>query len=179
MTPDETMRLAVSGAVAGLCPITEANLGDGIFPAADYLGAGGAFGLGTDSNVLIDAAGELRALEYAQRSVHRARNVLAPEAGQSTGRRLFDGALRGGAQALGLSISGLRRAQVPISSASTRPTRSSRGAAGTPCSTAGYLQAAQSIASGDGEQEGRRGGRHRHRELVRERYLRVMTGLLG
>ncbi|MBU0866434.1 MAG: formimidoylglutamate deiminase, partial [Alphaproteobacteria bacterium] len=64
---DEVSRLAASGAVAGLCPITEANLGDGIFPAIDYLAAGGAFGIGTDSNILIDAAGELRALEYSQR----------------------------------------------------------------------------------------------------------------
>src|ERR1051325_9456633 len=64
--------------------------------------AGGRFGIGTDSNVLIDPAGELRALEYAQRLTKRARNVLAPEAGRSTGRALFDAALAGGSQALGL-----------------------------------------------------------------------------
>ncbi len=76
MTPEETMRLAKSGAVAGLCPITEANLGDGLFPARDYLRHGGRFGIGSDSNVLINAAEELRLLEYGQRLIHRERNVL-------------------------------------------------------------------------------------------------------
>src|SRR4029079_10304592 len=60
MTPGETLRLAASGAVAGLCPVTEANLGDGLFRAPEYLLARGAFGIGTDSNVAIDAAVELR-----------------------------------------------------------------------------------------------------------------------
>jgi formimidoylglutamate deiminase len=104
----ETERLAKSGAVAGLCPITEANLGDGVFPAPDYLAAGGAFGIGSDSNVLIDAAEELRTLEYAQRLTRRARNVLARAPGSSTGGELFRAALNGGAQALGVA-GGLRR----------------------------------------------------------------------
>lgn len=100
LTPAETRDLAASGAVAGLCPITEANLGDGIFPAAAYLEAGGHFGVGTDSNIAIDAAGELRQLEYAQRLSLRGRNLLSLTEGQSTGRALLDGALQGGAQAL-------------------------------------------------------------------------------
>jgi formimidoylglutamate deiminase len=107
MTADETTRLAKSGAAAGLCPITEANLGDGVFPAEAFLAAGGHFGIGTDSNVLIDAAGELRSLEYAQRLMHRARNLIPRAAGRSTGRDLFDGALTGGARALGQDTAGL------------------------------------------------------------------------
>lgn len=99
MTEAEAARLAASGAVAGLCPITEANLGDGVFPTATYAGA---FGVGTDSNVLIDAAGELRQLEYAQRLVLRRRNVLAAAATPSTGRRLYAASIGGGAQALGV-----------------------------------------------------------------------------
>jgi len=91
----ETSRLAAVGAVAGLCPITEANLGDGIFPAIDYLAAGGAFGVGTDSNILIDAAGELRALEYSQRLAHRARALLAGEASPFVGANLYARALAG------------------------------------------------------------------------------------
>ncbi|HWT43727.1 MAG TPA: formimidoylglutamate deiminase, partial [Sphingopyxis sp.] len=75
----EVERLAASGAVAGLCPITEGNLGDGIFPAVDYLAGGGRFGIGTDSNILVDAAQELRALEYSQRLAQRARALLARE----------------------------------------------------------------------------------------------------
>ncbi|MGA0608286.1 formimidoylglutamate deiminase [Phenylobacterium sp. VNQ135] len=101
MTPDETAGLARSGAVAGLCPVTEANLGDGVFPTRSYLAAGGALGVGTDSNVLIEAAAELRGLEYAQRLVDRARNVTARGPGRSTGAALFQAALAGGAQALG------------------------------------------------------------------------------
>lgn len=101
LTPDETERLARSGAVAGLCPVTEANLGDGVFPAPAYLARDGSMGIGTDSNVQIGAAAELRALEYAQRLNTRARNVLARAEGASTGRTLFERTAAGGAQALG------------------------------------------------------------------------------
>ncbi|MBL9009737.1 MAG: formimidoylglutamate deiminase [Alphaproteobacteria bacterium] len=106
LTGSETRRLAASGAVAGLCPVTESNLGDGVFPAPAYLDAGGRIAIGTDSNVLISAAQELRALEYNQRLVRRARNVLAPPHG-STGRRLFDAAFAGGNRALGLDRRGI------------------------------------------------------------------------
>jgi formiminoglutamate deiminase len=99
MTDAETHVLAASGAVAGLCPITEANLGDGTFPAAEFAAAGGSFGIGSDSNVLIGPADELRQLEYSQRLSARARNVLG-QSGKSTGRALFAAALAGGAQAL-------------------------------------------------------------------------------
>nr|WP_291834022.1 formimidoylglutamate deiminase [Brevundimonas sp.] len=100
LTGDETTRMAKSGAVAGLCPVTEANLGDGVFPAVEFLAQGGTFGLGTDSNVLIDAAGELRALEYSQRLTRRGRAVLADKEA-STGGTLYRRALAGGAQATG------------------------------------------------------------------------------
>ena len=101
MTVDETVRMAETGAVAGLCPITESDLGDGIFPATDYRAAGGLFGVGSDSNVLISAAVELRTLEYSQRLRDRSRNRLAPPSGGSTGRGLFEAAKMGGARALG------------------------------------------------------------------------------
>jgi len=99
MTDAETDALAQSGAVAGLCPITESNLGDGIFPGARYMGQGGAIGLGSDSNVRIALTEELRTLEYSQRLRDRARNVLAPGTG-STGHAIYAAAARGGAQAL-------------------------------------------------------------------------------
>jgi formiminoglutamate deiminase len=104
LTADEVARLAASGATAGLCPITEANLGDGFFPAPDYLRARGGFGIGTDSNVHIDAAVELRTLEYGQRLLHRARNVLAIDPDRSTGRQLFEAAVQGGGRALGTVV---------------------------------------------------------------------------
>ena len=96
----ELAGVAACGAVVGLCPLTEANLGDGIFAGARFLAQGGRIGVGSDSNILIDAAGELGMLEYSQRLALRARNVLAGGADGSTGRALFDAALAGGWQAL-------------------------------------------------------------------------------
>jgi len=100
MTPAETVALARSGAVAGLCPITESNLGDGIFDGVRFLAEGGCFGVGSDSNVRIALAEELRTLEYSQRLRDRARAVLAT-ADHSTGRVLYQGACHGAARALG------------------------------------------------------------------------------
>jgi formimidoylglutamate deiminase len=109
---DECRRMAASGAVVGLCPETEANLGDGIFPLREYAAMHGAFGVGTDSQVRISAAGELRMLEYPQRLVERARNVLSDSGHEpwlSTGQRLFDACTLGGAQALGQPVGRIAR----------------------------------------------------------------------
>lgn len=103
MTRAETDGLARSGAVAGLCPVTEANLGDGIFPGIRYMAAGGVLAVGTDSNILVDAAGELRALEYSQRLGHRGRNLMVGGPGASVGRTLFEAARAGGDRALGVA----------------------------------------------------------------------------
>ena len=103
VTDDEVASLARSRAVAGLCPITEANLGDGVFPAASFQLQGGVYAVGSDSNVLISVSEELRLLEYGQRLRDGARNVLARASGISTGRALFDDVVRGGAQAAGVS----------------------------------------------------------------------------
>src|SRR5690606_291661 len=100
MTDEETIRMARSGAVAGLCPITEANLGDGVFNAPASVANGGTLGVGSDSNILISLAEELRTLEYSQRLLRRSRNVVA-EPGQSTGLSLYQHALAGGSRAMG------------------------------------------------------------------------------
>ncbi|WP_293825166.1 formimidoylglutamate deiminase [uncultured Brevundimonas sp.] len=100
VTPAEWGGIVDRQAVVGLCPITEANLGDGVFPAADFARAGGRFGIGTDSNVQIGVAEELRMLEYSQRLTLRGRAVMA-DAQRSTGRALYARALAGGAQAGG------------------------------------------------------------------------------
>ncbi|NGO53268.1 formimidoylglutamate deiminase [Allomesorhizobium camelthorni] len=102
----ETVAIARIGAIAGLCPITEANLGDGTFSAALFVEHGGRFGVGSDSNVLIGVVDELRQLEYSQRIFHHQRNVLAAP-GQSNGRNLFTMAVAGGNQALGRAESGI------------------------------------------------------------------------
>ena len=101
MTADETRRLATTGAVAGLCPTTEANLGDGFFPLRDFLHAGGRFGIGSDSNVGTSPVEELRWLEYARRMQSRARNVSESRPGASVAATLLGHAARDGAQALG------------------------------------------------------------------------------
>ncbi|MEI6097833.1 MAG: amidohydrolase family protein, partial [Alphaproteobacteria bacterium] len=100
MTPNETVALAQSQSVAGLCPITEANLGDGIFDGARFMQAGGRFGIGSDSNIRISLTEELRLLEYSQRLGQKGRAILAG-ADRSTGRTLYDAAVQGGAQAAG------------------------------------------------------------------------------
>jgi len=105
MTQAETQRLARSGAVVGLCPITEANLGDGIFPAVAFDEAGGPYAIGTDSNVRIAANEELRSLEYSQRLRDERRNRLGAT-GASTGRALLEAVTAGGARALGLTPAG-------------------------------------------------------------------------
>jgi formimidoylglutamate deiminase len=107
MTVQETERLAGAGVVVGLCPVTEANLGDGMFPGADYTSCGGRFGIGSDSNVLIAVADELRQLEYSQRLKRQQRNLMNRGEGSSTGRSLYETALEGGALALGGQPPGL------------------------------------------------------------------------
>ena len=98
---EETRRLAACGAVAGLCPTTEANLGDGIFNAADFLAQGGRWGIGGDSHVGVDPFRELALIEYAQRLTAARRNILAAPGCESIGAGLYRQALAGGAQALG------------------------------------------------------------------------------
>jgi formimidoylglutamate deiminase len=116
MTATETLALAASDAVAGLCPSTEGNLGDRIFPLEEYLSCGEFFGIGSDSHVSVSPVEELRWLEYGQRLVHHKRGVVA-NAAASTGARLFLEALDGGAMALGRTVGSLasgRRADLLV-----------------------------------------------------------------
>lgn len=101
MTPDETRRLANSGAVAGLCPTTEANLGDGLFNATEYINQNGAWGIGSDSHISVSPVEELRWLEYGQRLLHHSRNELADGPDRSTGRYLWSHGARFGHRACG------------------------------------------------------------------------------
>ncbi|MCW3838438.1 formimidoylglutamate deiminase [Sphingomonas canadensis] len=176
ITPGEREALAASGAAAGLCPVTEANLGDGIFPAAAFLDAGGRIGVGTDSNVRIDAAEELRLLEYGQRLTARARNVLAQD-GTSTGGRLFRAALSGGGQALG-APSGLAPGNWAdiVSLDASDPALADRSgdalldswifAARRPVDCVWRMGAKQVS-----------GGRHRHREAIEARFRAALARL--
>jgi formimidoylglutamate deiminase len=111
MTQAETAALARSGAVAGICPTTEANLGDGVFNGVAYAAANGAWGIGSDSNVSTSVAEELRIYEYSQRLLHRQRNILVSDSGGSVGAYLYGGAVRGGAAATGRQVAGLEVGQ--------------------------------------------------------------------
>ncbi|WP_443191194.1 formimidoylglutamate deiminase [Pseudomonas indica] len=114
---EEVAAMARSGAVAGLCPTTEANLGDGLFPAVDYLAQGGRLGIGSDSHVSVSVVEELRWLEYGQRLRDQRRNRLFRADRPNVGRTLYDAALAGGAQALGQNVGALaagRRADLLV-----------------------------------------------------------------
>ncbi|MER8612929.1 formimidoylglutamate deiminase [Mesorhizobium sp. M0435] len=177
MTDTETTDMAKSGAVAGLCPITEANLGDGTFAAPLFMQHGGRFGIGSDSNVLIGLPDELRQLEYSQRLAHRARNVLAV-AGGSTGRALFDAALEGGSSALGAGAS-------RITAGSSADFVSLDGKQPSLAGKAGdAILDAWIFANGTKVDcvwvHGRKlvsDGRHARRDAIAERFRKVMTAL--
>lgn len=114
---DEVDLMAQSGAVAGLCPTTEANLGDGLFPLEEFLAAGGRFGIGSDSHISQGAVEELRWLEYGQRLQHQRRNIAVSAEERNVGDFLWQGALRGGAQASGRKVGALavgRRADLIV-----------------------------------------------------------------
>jgi formimidoylglutamate deiminase len=188
MTAAETAALARSGAVAGLCPITEASLGDGIFAAREFCDAGGRFGIGTDSNVLVSVAGELRQLEYGQRLMRRERNVLSGgcpggipgESRVSTGRALFDAAHAGGARALAQPAAGIApgaRADIVTLDAAHPSLAGRRGdavldgwifAAGADAVDCVWAGGSKVVA----------GGRHGLREKARERFNATVGRLL-
>ncbi|WP_299502788.1 formimidoylglutamate deiminase [uncultured Roseobacter sp.] len=107
LSPREAVRLAATGAVAGLCPITESSLGDGIFDGVGWQAADGAMAIGSDSNIRISLVEELRTLEYSQRLRDHGRAIFATQA-QSTGRVLFDAVVSGGAQAAARGRGGLQ-----------------------------------------------------------------------
>ena len=177
LTEAEVAGIARSGAVVGLCPVTESNLGDGIFPGPAFAAAGGRYGVGTDSNVRISLAGELRTLEYSQRLAGQARNVMALREG-STGQQLFDAALAGGHQALDAGVPGLAPGAPadlvalcdPLQMGSDGPTMLDRWIFG-PDITVGDVWARGDHVVRD--------GRHRDRAAVTRRFARVARAILG
>jgi len=179
ITQAELQQIVASRAVAGLCPITEANLGDGLFPMQAFARAGGRFGVGSDSNVLIDAAEELRLLEYGQRLQLRGRNVLAPGDGQSTGRWLYEQSLRGAAQALGVAT-GLQ-AGAPADLVELDPDHPALIARDGDALLDSWVFAARNGAVRSVWRQGRqlvRDGRHPQREAVAARFAAALRPLL-
>lgn len=107
VTSQEVESMAQSGVVVGLCPSTEANLGDGLFPATEYLALGGKFGIGSDSQVCSNPARELQLLEYGQRLKHHRRVLMMGADERHNGNALVQRAVAGGSQACGRSVTGL------------------------------------------------------------------------
>ncbi|MEM9498792.1 MAG: formimidoylglutamate deiminase [Pseudomonadota bacterium] len=179
MTGVETAALAATGAVAGLCPITEASLGDGIFNAVAFAAAGGRFGVGSDSNIHISLLAELSALDYSQRLRDHTRAALAtPD--RSTGRVLYDAALAAGAQAAGRASGALAPGHwADLVAIDT----------GTPalCARQGDTLLDSLIFSGQGQSSltdvwsaGRhvvREGRHVARDTITRRYTETLSAL--
>jgi formimidoylglutamate deiminase len=166
--------------VAGLCPTTEANLGDGLFPAPDFLAAGGALGIGSDSHISVSPVEELRWLEYGQRLMLRQRNLLAAgDAAPSVGAALYKRALAGGAQALGRTIGRLApgcRADLLVLDPETP---SLAGLSGDllldAVVFAGNVSPVRDVMVGGNWVVRER--RHRHEEAVLERYRKALARL--
>ncbi len=174
----ELAGLASSGAVAGLCPITEANLGDGLFEAERHLDAGGALGLGTDSNLRVSLAGELRTLEHGQRLRDGARAVLA-DAARSTGRRLLEEACAGGARAAGRASGAIEAGRLADLVALDASATSLLGTDGDTTIDA-FVFAGGDDAVTDVWAAGRhvvRDGRHVRRDAIEARYRTTLLAL--
>jgi len=181
VTLEEIADTARLGAVVGLCPITEANLGDGLFLAPEFRQQGGRFGVGSDSNVLIDVAEELRTLEYGQRLARRNRNVMAAEPGDSTGADLYRAALSGGGQALGVGAPKLAVGEPAdiVSLDVNHPVLAARR--GDTLIDSWVFAGRRDVVDGvwrAGIQQVS-GGRHHARDAVAARYRKVLADLLA
>ena len=169
--------IARSGACVAICPTTEANLGDGLFPLRDYLDAGGRWGVGSDSHVSVSPVEELRWLEYGQRLATRHRNIAADAEHLSVGTRLFGDVQASAAQATGFAAADLARDRVlldassPLFAAAGRDDLLDRGIfAGNRPAVARVEVAGRCLVEG---------GRHREREFVAEGFRKAMLALLA
>lgn len=179
MTPDETERMAKSGMIAGLCPTTEANLGDGTFPADRFLKARGTIAIGSDSHISVSPAEDLRQLEYSQRLRDRTRNALASGPGRSTGRTLLDAALAGGAQSMTQPVGALKaglRADITVLDTDHPALIGRSGDAvldswifsgGNPCVSDVFVAGRQVV----------QGGRHIHEDAIKKNFQAAVTRL--
>ena len=181
LTGPETAAVAASGATVAICPTTEANLGDGLFPLREYLDAGGAWGIGSDSHVSVSPVEELRWLEYGQRLQTRHRNIAVRADNGSVGETLLHGTLASGAaatgQAVGLLAPGqaadwiVLDAQAPVFAGARPADVVDRWLfAGNRPLVREVRVAGEAVVSG---------GRHRDREAIAARYRSTVAALLA
>lgn len=178
LTEAEVSQIAGSGAVVGLCPLTEANLGDGIFPATDFLAQGGVFGIGSDSNIATVAAQELQSLEYSQRFRDRRRNVLAATDQPHTGTNLWARAALGGAQAAGRPTGAITPGGMASFVELTSPEPAGLAATAPEASLDFHIFAGRGFHVGDVVVRGRRvvqAGQHPQEQAILADYAAAMT----
>ena len=174
LTAEETRRLAASGATVAICPTTEANLGDGLFPLRDYLDAGGAWGIGSDSHISVSPVEELRWLEYGQRLATRHRNIAVGTDSSSVGETLLRGAVASGNAATGQDGAGdmlVLDANAPILAGACDGDVVDRWI------FSGNRNAVEAVYVGG--QQVVSGGRHGDRESIAHRYRVALEGLLA
>ena len=174
LSAEETRQLAASGATVALCPTTEANLGDGLFPLRDYLDAGGAWGIGSDSHISVSPVEELRWLEYGQRLVTRHRNIAVGANCSSVGETLLQGVLASARAATGQDRAGdmlVLDANAPILAGASAGDVIDRWI------FSGNRSVVDTVQVGGNQVVS--GGRHRDREAIARRYRATLAALLG
>ena len=169
----EVQGVARSGATVAICPTTEANLGDGLFPLRDYLDAGGAWGIGSDSHISVSPVEELRWLEYGQRLATRRRNVASSMRSPSVGATLLSGALASAAAGTGFDARDrvVLDAEAPVLAGATESDVADR-----------WIFSGNMALVREVEVAGARvvdGGRHRGREAIAARYRDAIATLLA
>ncbi len=174
LTPAEIKRLGHSGATVALCPTTEANLGDGLFPLRAYLEAGGRWGIGSDSHISVSPVEELRWLEYGQRLATRHRNIAVRADSSSVGETLLRGALASAPQSTGFTHNDdhlLLDADAPILAGARVDDVVDRWlfSGNRPLLRETHVDGQRVVAD----------GAHREREAIAGRYRRVMPALLA
>ncbi len=174
---DEIVGIADRGATVAICPTTEANLGDGLFPLRDFLDAGGAWGIGSDSHVSVSPVEELRWLEYGQRLVTRHRNIVATEACPSVGERLLAGVRASAAQATGFAAATLAGDRVVLDPAAPQLAGATADDIADRWVFAGNRPAVATVSVGGREVV--RDGRHVDRDAIAARYATAMARLLA
>lgn len=172
----EVQGIARSGATVALCPTTEANLGDGLFPLVDYQAAGGAWGIGSDSHIMVSPVEELRWLEYGQRLASHRRNVVADPANVSTGEALLRGVQRSAARASGWSAAELALDHIVVDARAARMAGAHAGDVADRWIFGGRGDLVQEVWVDD--RRWVEGGRHRHHDAAAARYRDAMARLL-
>ncbi|MFX0544168.1 formimidoylglutamate deiminase [Roseovarius sp. S1116L3] len=177
LSDEEVRMIARSGATVGLCPMTEANLGDGIFRATDFLDQGGVFGIGSDSNIATSAASELQQLEYSQRLRDRQRNVLASSAQSHVAANLWSRAAQGGARAAGRPEQGIAVGGMASFVELTSPEPAAMAPVGETSALDFHVFAGRGFHVGDVVVRGRRvisDGHHPQEDTIRADYAAAM-----